>query len=86
MTTIPWHRQHSHYRQLRDRLAEEGFTVLDAWTGRHLRLRVAKNGREITLTLASTPAVPEYAVSNTMKQARRSIDACSQTPASAAPP
>ncbi|MDA8253736.1 MAG: hypothetical protein M0Z28_31795 [Rhodospirillales bacterium] len=66
MTSAAWYAQRRHYRDLRDRLLGEGFDVLDAWTGRHLRLRVRRGGPEVTITCGGTPAVPEHAVDNVL--------------------
>lgn len=71
MTHTPWYQQARHWRDLRDALAAEGFEVIEAWIGRHLRLRVARNGRHVTVTCAGTPSVAEHAINVTMQQARR---------------
>jgi hypothetical protein len=60
-----------HFRALRDRLIAERFEIVDAWMGRHLRVRVRRDGREVTLTCGGTPMVAEHAIENTVKQARR---------------
>lgn len=63
------------YRELKARLRDEGFEILDAWHGRHLRVRVARNGKEATLTMASSARDEDNAVANTMKQAMRATAA-----------
>lgn len=70
MTLTDWQTKR-HFRLLAQRLDEEGFEVVDVWNGRHLRVRVRRNGKEVTVTCSNTPAVPEHSVSGTMQQARR---------------
>jgi len=71
MKNSQWYARHKHLRDLRDRLADEGFTVVDAWEGRHVRIRVARNGNEGTVTIGVTPGDKTNAVNNTMQKARR---------------
>jgi len=71
MSETPWFRQKRHYRALRDRLLAEGFEILEAWTGRHLRVRVQRGGLVCTTTLSCTPEQPEHAVNVAMQRARR---------------
>lgn len=73
MTDTPWFLQKRHYRDLRDALINEGFTILKVWKGRHLRLRVSLGPAETTITLACSPRCPEHAIDNSLKQARKGI-------------
>ena len=69
--TSPWYHQHRHFRDLHGRLVEEGFSVVEAWVGRHLRLRLSRNSKEVTVTCSLSPRVANHAVNGTMQQARR---------------
>jgi len=71
MTSTAWYHQHRHFRDLHGKLAAEGFTVLEAWMGRHLRLRLARNSKETTVTCSLSPRVAQHAINGTMQQARR---------------
>ena len=71
MNDALWHRRLRHFGALRERLAAEGFEVVGARMGRHLRLRVRRDGREGTITCGCSPAVPEHAVTASVQQARR---------------
>ena len=71
MSRTDWHNAQRHYRDLRDRLLKEGFDIVDVWEGKHLRVRVRRNGHEHTITLGSSPGSREGAVDNATRQARR---------------
>jgi hypothetical protein len=66
-----WYQRHRHLRLLRDRLEAEGFTITDAWNGKHVRVRVARGGHEGTVTVAATPSSETEAINQTMQKARR---------------
>lgn len=71
MTATAWYAQKVHFRHLRDQLAAEGFEVVRAWNGRHLRLRLQRGLRQVTVTVSGSPSVREHAIDNTLHQARR---------------
>lgn len=61
----------SHYRALRQALKDEGYEIVDAWHGRHLRVQVQRNGKLATLTMPSSPQDKHDAVKKVMWQAKK---------------
>lgn len=62
-----------HLRDIGSRLGDEGFEVVGHRSGRHVVLVVAKDGRQGTITVASSPADKTNAVFNAMRDARRAV-------------
>ena len=60
-----------HLRAIRAALRSEGFVIVNEWCGRHFRITIERCGTRTTLTVSSSPRVPEETIRNTLNAARK---------------